>query len=877
MANPTITPWAPAATFTVANSTFAAVDVRLADIDAAPATITLTIPAGATVVAYRDPANWSGAGAQLLGGGAWIGAPIVVDGQWTIGVTPGGAATDPATLQISDEDGSNPTGILRLVVRDLAGNAVFEPGGGTLSIDRVVAHPTITNLQVSSGLPIVELDNVTLTSSVQPTVSVNPAPAIPLGALPPIVSQWTTEPANTVAVLGFPQAGTGASFAAPAAYAATNLSFRLTGGYNLDGAGLASAANPRNSDVLQLTVDPAALGICFVIDRSGSMSATDVGGNSRWSSAVVAAHACLDVLRVFRPGSEHKAGIVTFESSKGWKQSAAAGEITLRNPANGAVGSTGTLNSFGDLAELKLGSPMTMTPIGDALVTGFEAVSNALNTGGSNKKGSVLLLTDGYENSGHVTIAAAVGSATQTFGTWKGTSSADELVGDRLFVVAVGQQVDQDRLNALAGPESIYNMTQSLNDILPLFIEILSPLINAEPLMPVGTITEQIPPSNPLYFPMATGDQKAAFLVPWTSENDTLELAWRAQGNTGAFTVVDPAGAGVKLIRRKTHGLIVADVFAVTGSTAASEWRLRHMHLGNAVAMTNNDVVGIADLMLRSKVAFDQPEYFIGDTIDLSCRIRHGGNAVENATIELDVARPGEGLGTFLATHSGRYKALARDLPGDFAGSPDQLSGKGLMHAVLLHVAGLEELPRVEIAGLSLTEGTPGDYATGFTDTAKEGTYIFRYRIEGTLPDGSRYSRVMVRSTWVGVRPDPSLLGTIWTQLQNPPGYTMTFTPKATSGELLGPFRTDVIDMKVIDGTFDGGLIDNLDGSYTRTVRTVNDRSPVVTMDIYSTPMNPAGPSIDSPGLAGMSCTRLLLATLRCFLCRLAKLFGLGR
>jgi hypothetical protein len=464
----------------------------------------------------------------------------------------------------------------------------------------------------------------------------------------------------------------------------------------------------------------------------------------------------------------------------------------------------------------------------------------------------------------------------RSFATWKGTSSADEPVGDRLFVVAVGQQVDEDRLNALAGPDSIYNMTQSLDDILPLFIEILSPLINAEPVMPVGTITEPSPPPHPLYFPMVTGDQKIAFVVPWGSENDTLELAWRAQGDNGGFAVVNPAAAGVTLIRRKTHGLIVADVFAVTGSTTASEWRLRHISGGSAVAMTNDDVAAIADLMLRAHPAFDQSHYFIGDAIDLSCSLRHGGLPVENATVGLDVARPGEGLGTFLSTHAGRYKALERDLPSDIAKSPDRLSGKGLMHAVVLKVLGLDELPRVTPPGSTLAEGAPGDYAASFTDTAKEGTYIFRYRIEGTLPDGSRYSRVMVRSTWVGVRPDPSLLGAVWTPLQNPPGYLMTFTPKTASGELLGPFRHDVIEMRVIDGGFDGTLIDNLDGSYSRKIHTgAMGRNPVVTIDIYGFPMNPVGPAIDSPGLIGLTCTQLLLATLRCFLRRLAKLFGI--
>lgn len=875
MPNPTITPWAPGASFTVSGSTFAAIDVALTDIATAPATLTLTMPANATVVAYRDPANWSGAGTPILNPGAWVAGPILLDSQWTMTIAPGGAATDPANVTIEDQDGSNPNGTLRLIVRSLSGNAVIEPGGGTLSIDRVLADPSITGAQVTSGLPVEELASVTLGATVARTESKNGAAM--LAPPPAIVSVWAPAAANPAAVSGFSSGGSTASFTAPAAYAALNLNFIVTGAYNLDGGGLGSASNPRNTAVLGVAVQTVTHGMLLVLDRSGSMGADFGGGQTRWTAAVRAAHAWLDLFRAFRPNGAHKAGILTFEHGGcGWKSAAAAGEITLRNPANAAVtGSMSALTPFGDAAELILGTPQTCTPIGDALVAGFQAVDVGLNAGSETKRASVLLLTDGYENSGNVTIATALGSAAQTFAQVRPGLGANALIGNRLFTVAVGQQVDADRLNDLGN--GFYQMTQDTAQLLPAFAQMIGQVLDAQPVMPVNTIAD--PDSgvfpNALFFPMSSGEQKIAFLVPWGDQNDTISIAWRAQGAATSFNAVVP-GAGVSIFRRKGHGLTVVDIPTVTGGTGATEWRMQHKNSnGVAQAMTNNSALCMADLKLKAEVAFDRQQYFIGDQIKVSCTLMDGGAPVSGATIHLDIARPGEGLGTFLGTHADRYKALEHDLPADILKSADQYKGKALMHAVLLRVLQMDHLPEVTPPDPGLAEGAPGHYAAAFTDTAKEGTYTFRWRIDGTAVDGSHFTRVMVRSTWVGVRPDPSLLGPVWQTV--PGGWTITFKPKTASGELLGPFRADTIDMTVAHGSFDGDLVDHLDGSYSRkVVNGMDGRQPVVSITIYGTSMNPAGPGLDDPnGMAGLNCGQIWRAAWRCLIRRVLAMLGI--
>ncbi|HEX4694627.1 vWA domain-containing protein [Sphingomonas sp.] len=875
MPNPTITPWAPGASFSISGSTFAAVDVTLSDIANAPATLTLTMPANATIAAYRDPASWSAAGTPILNLGAWVAGPILLDGQWTVTITPGAAATDPANVTIEDQDGSNPNGTLRLIVRNLSGTAMVEPGGGTLSIDRILADPSITGAQVTSGLPVEELANVMLGATVARTESKNGAAT--LSPPPAIVSGWLPDAANPVAVSGFSSGGSTASFTAPAAYAALNLNFIVTGAYNLDGSGLGSASNPRNTAQLGIAVQTVTHGMLLVLDRSGSMGAAFGAGQTRWTAAVRAAHAWLDLFRALRPNGAHKAGIVTFEhGSCGWKSAAAMGEITLRDPANAAIaGSMMPLTPFGDVAELVLGAPQTCTPIGDALVAGFQAVDAGLNAGSDTKRASVLLLTDGYENSGNVTIAATVGSAAQTFTQVRPGLGANALIGDRLFTVAVGQQVDADRLNALGN--GFYQMTEDTKQLLPAFAEMIGKVLDAQPVMPVNTIVDPDAATfpNALYFPMSSGEQKVVFLVPWSDQNDKISVAWRTQGTAASFTAVNP-GAGVSTYRRKGHGVTVIDIPAVTGGTAATEWRMQHQNMnGAAQPMTNDSALCMADLKLKAEVAFDRPQYFIGDPIALSCGLINGGAPVSGATIHLDIARPGEGLGTFLGTNAARFKAMLRELPSDITKSPDHYKDKGLMHAALLHGLQLDRLPEVNAPDPGLAEGAPGHYAAAFTDTAKEGTYTFRWRVEGTLPDGSRFTRVIVRSTWVGVRPDPALLGTIWAS--TPSGWTMTFKPQTASGELLGPFRADTIEMTVAHGSFDGEIVDHLDGSYSRNVLNGADgRQPVVSITIYGTPMNPANPGLDdTKGMAGLTCGQIWRAAWRCLIARILALLGI--
>lgn len=889
MSNPSILPsiWAADVTYTISDTGFAAIDVHISDIDEEASQILLTIPAGSEVAVLRNPADWSGTGTAILSAGAWI-SPVAL-GDWQVSVMPGVLVTDQATVNVTSNT-SNAGGLLRILITNLGGQAVsIEPGGGTLSIDRVLAEPTIINVQVSSGLPVREKDAVTLSASTSTTVVENGAPITPLPALPSLLSAWSEAPDNTLALSDFSNMGTTASFTAPAVYDNSNLDFTITAALDLNNNATLDPGDPQTSAPLQVTIQVIRYGMALVLDRSGSMGSSLDSGLSKWEIAVQAAHAWTDLFRAFRPGDEHMAGVVTFEHDDCSWSLTADDEVTFRDPANGnAIGPAelAQLHNFGDVNAWNLGTVQSCTPIGDALIHAWQGIGNALV---ADDAGAVILITDGYENSGRVTIAAEAGPAETTFNTERAKPALavpNDLIGNRLYALAIGSSVDEDRINDLA-LGYYQQITNKLAEIKPALAAMLGDVLDAQEMTPEPPLaSDPESPANALYYRQSSGEQLLAFLITWNSITDNLRVGWRDQGSSASFTIVNPDDAAFALTRRGAHGLLRVDLNTLfSGASPALEWRLQHLDNSDTpVPLPVEDALVMVDLFTKVEVGFDKRQYFIGDEIKLTCAIRNGGRLVKEAYVGVDCARPGEGLGTFLTNHASRYSAPKRP---PHSHTPDPNQGKGLMFKTLLASLEMNALPIITPPQFELfddgnhDDGLAGDgnFANVYADTEKEGTYTFRFRITGTLSDGSKFSRIFTRSTWVGVRPDPVLLQPVWRELHGTADgrivSLVTFQPKTTKNEFLGPFRTAVINVTAHDGELDGPIIDNIDGSYSQRIIHNNNVDPIVEIDIYGEPMKPTGPGIENNGMGTNDCCKLWRSAIRCTLTRVWKhLFG---
>lgn len=895
MANPTIAPavWANGS-FTVTGSTWVAFDIALID-PTSEEQMTITAPAGAVIVAIRSPAGWTTPGTPLLSAGAWSALPLDL-GNWHVTITPGATATDPATVKV-DSQASNAGGRLRLVCSGLTGALTVEPSIGDLVIDRVLATPNVTS-QVLSTPPVRELDTVDLSASVNHSKVEKSPPQLPLMALPPMLAQWAADPANPVALPSFhPPVGVSASFKAPAIYAQTVLNFNLTAVLDLAGNGI-DAVDPVTTGVLPVTIVQVRYGMVLVLDRSGSMGATLGGGMSKWDAAVRAAHAWADLFRAFRPTSDpllpHLAGVVTFQSDSGGTAVTPEAQAGFKDPSPGSNPNIAVpppqlkdLVNFGNFPKWNLGSQATSTPIGDGLVAAWQAIGQQLSPG---DKASVVLMTDGYENAGAVTIAAVPPAGTTTFASLRTGSllAGNKYIGDRLYTLALGSQVDDQRLHVLSGGGYYQQITQSTNEIGPAFAAMLGDVLNSNPAKPGPPLTSDPDAhAEAVYYQVSTGERILAFLVQWADNTHALRVGYRLQSvppnpNTPFTIVGDTGDAKVKVTLRETHGLMRIDLPALLAdlSSPGTEWRLQDV-VGNA---PQPDLVDRAfvmvDLVTKVDVGFSKTQYFVGEPIGLETRIATGGVPVTGAKVLIDSARPGESLGSYLTVNARKYKDLHGDIP---RAKTDPAIGKGLMVQTLLHMDGLSDLPIVRDSGLVLkddglhADGLAGDgfYANTFADTGTEGTYTFRFRVDGNLADGSKFSRVFDRSVWVGLRPDPAQLGPIWVLLTDPDIFPVrsSFSFKPMFGkQYLGPFRGDAIELTIFGGKFDGDLIDNIDGSYTITVIHDPGATPTVSVSIWGQPMVPSSPPTAGIGPFGTNCWQLWLAAIRCTLAGIWKL-----
>lgn len=907
MANPVINPavWADGlGPFTVTNSDFIAADVWLDDIDNSPVELELTIPAGGTVTFIREPASWTAAGTAVLSAGAWAAAPVAL-GNWTVTVGAGGGATAPATITIDSAASSG--GRLRIIVTGIGVQpATIEGKAGTVSIDRVLTAPLLSSVGVTSGLPVRERKAVSMSGAAALGVVQNPAAVPPLAAAPPILSRWTEDPANPLALTDFTSPGATASFTAPGVYQPETLNFTITATLELSGNGTAEPSEPKTTQVLNVAIEPVRYGLVLVVDRSGSMSSTLSGGTiSKWDAAVDAAHGWTDLFRAFRPQANHFAGVITFEHGGCDWAPTPANDITFRNPANAtATAAMVALSGFGNVNDWNLGTFQSCTPIGDALVEAWQGIGTAL---GPNDAGAVILLTDGYENSGQVAIGNSAPGGTVKFAnrrTQADLSTANTLIGPRVYTIGVGTSVDEDVLNLLGNSYRL--ITNSLSEVKPAFAAMLGLVVDAQEVMPVAIANDPDAPANALYFPVSTKEQVLTFMVNWSSITDNLRIARRAQGANGAFTLVNATDPGVTVTKRGSHGLWRIDLrLHFPGiPSPATDWRLQHVDSGNTPrALPAANALVMVDLVTKADVSFDKKQYFIGDPIRLNCRIRSGGTRVTGARVIVDCAKPGEGLGTYLAVNAPLFKAVTTaganssvvktvnvgtgtvvNPAVQIAGDP--LKGKGLMYKTILAAQDKTDLPIITTPDFELFDdgahgdgaANDGDYSNVFTTTDKEGTYTFRFRIEGELADGSRFTRTFVKSTWVGVVPDNGLLDVTWTQvgvLNTQVISLATMTPKTGAGEFLGPFRAAEFDLKVYGGKLDGELIDNLDGSYSQRIIHDRDTDPVLSTSIYGVPLAPAGPAFDPPG-SPRNCCRLWHRAFRCTINGIKRLLGLG-
>lgn len=650
-----------------------------------------------------------------------------------------------------------------------------------------------------------------------------------------------------------------------------------------------------NTGTAVINASPRVRHSILVIDRSGSMS------GAKWDNAAKGAHVWLDLLDAFRQGvsADDRVGILVFEDQgcsfrvAGSPDSAV--EIVFPTP-----GTMGSLPTPPNPSSLTLGSPGSCTPIGDALIQALNRMTG-LPGDDSNLYG-VLLLTDGYENAGTVRVDKEAPPplipGVEIFETIR---SINDGTNDRtifhfsgsnrniqFYAVGVGPLggVQEDVLDDLAygdvsAAPGYYRLVSNIRDLLPSFAEMLSHYIGASTqAVAAAPPSGNADPGGPAagtaaYFLVPAGEAKLVVVLVWNSSSDQMDLRWRPQG-PGAFQTV-PGGA-LTVEARASHGVAIVDLSGV--STAATEWRVQYKPGGGAVgAIDPGNVLAARDLRVRAEILFDQGSYRTNQPMKIEARLQAGGQPITDARVVVELAKPGESLGTFLATNSSQIRFTTSSGPqggvfttfatGDSTSHPvlDPPHPKLALLQQLLRQKDLDALPIVNIPSIFIDgtnelfdDGIHGDgaakdgtYANTFANTDKEGSYTFRFTSFGRTPDGSEFADTITMSRWVGVNVDPAFSDIVVNY--GLPMHDDRFqaaqifvTPKDRGGQYLGPFRGSAIKFTTTAGAFQGDMVTHPDGRYSRVLVYKRGELPIITISVQDKKFTPI---VVAPGCLG--------------------------
>jgi hypothetical protein len=827
------------------------------------------------------PAGLAGAQVALTSGGTSLNLIPPLDDS----------ATFASRRVISTVTPQGANSVLSCEIRALAAGGVAEAwrvtvtglGGATCTFtqqDNDPADLTITRLMCDpvakfsvaagtlSGSTVREKDaTVTLTAddatgpAVLPTVVGGPAPQASY--------QWGYTPASPdddVAITAFNGACSLSPtfvFAAPGVYGSKNLNLQLTCWFDspCPGPGLLN----NTSDPKPLTIVPRPQYLLLVLDRSGSMA------GSRWDNAVTAARLLVNTFAAIRAGvgpADDQVGVIVFEDSGCTWHGPPADPLIAPVPML-ALGLPGDVD--GSSCAAVFGPAGTCTPIGDALVEGLTLLNKLPK--GNLAKYTMVLLTDGYENSGTVKVDPNTPSpaSTQPFSTAR-NAYPDVTPNLSLYTIGLGGTVQEDVLQTLAGEGSaVYRAIMDVSELKSGIAQMVSfsqEAMEVTPLAGLPPTGDPAPPAGPCrYFQLDPKVNRLLVAVEWTAATDTLTLDKR-DGTSGNFVPITAVAR-----QCPEHGFATLDLARVYGGVSqvpATQWRLSHLTGGVRQTIPDDKLMIFVDLNFKADVSFDRPAYRTGQPIVVTARLSEGNRPITDARVGVQLTRPGESLGTFLGTNGVEY----RPGPPVF---PDPPAPKQAMLRDLLRRKGWPALPTLTPAAI-FADGTnqlyddghhddglahDGVFANVFKATDKEGTYTWRFLIEARLSDGSVFTRTLTVSRWVGIQVSAPLttvtLDRTWPRPEGLLAVQIVMRPVDANHELLGPFRASEIRYRATAGTFlpaaelskhladgvafpqpDGaGTFSHYDGRYSRVLVYKEGEKPFVSIRINSTVLNP--------------------------------------
>jgi len=592
----------------------------------------------------------------------------------------------------------------------------------------------------------------------------------------------------------------------------------------------------------------------IVLDKSGSML-----DQEKWEHAKKATNFLANTMPLFVEPSyfEDRLGLVGFL----WPCSSSSDGSGVDIPL------TTVSSSFPGDITAPVSPPISnnCTPIGEGLLTAF----NEMNTGLSvevERQRIALLLSDGKHNrpTDKVPLVADHMQCVSTNnppgcydpcpgfddGTGWGTCPGDVESNINVSTIAFGHDsgVDPDLLTAIKNRylgqfETTYDISDNQFQIIEKFIDTLDEMYEMDfPTPPVDVGTS---------FPVAEGNEKLVVVGAWENVTGTSPLALQFQPVSPPGWVDQPCS---------THDEESAIGFAVctVNNPQAGEYRVVSPSPPLPPPATDPDkIYTMVDLNVRARFAIDRSTHGTGQDLVLTAELKEKGQPVLNddshpVYVNVVIDRPMEGSGSFLALtkvvkfNTGVICVVEDPSLPDDPGQSGSVPSVGTTDKPSPRLQRLEDLLRKcnrilkrDPTPLNLyDDGTHGDAAPGdgiytlaFDGTNYEGSYVFRFNVDGTTASGNKFTRSKRFAEYVRLEVDASESESgsrIISQQGNTVEEEFYIIPRDRFGGYLGPGYGYLVQFSATAGQFASGLVDYNNGIYSRTLRYNSSESPKV-------------------------------------------------
>jgi hypothetical protein len=661
-------------------------------------------------------------------------------------------------------------------------------------------------------------------------------------------------------------------------------------------------ATPSHNSIVAISGKVEQLEIAFMLDGSGSMAFSPGGSsiistlpnNTRWGMLKSAAEAALTALGNHASG-KGKFGVGVYPDITPFPAHAsdayggpfpvpspsaadfgALTDISVANIKAVADSTTGTLEQhfvreWGGATPMGAGIAHSIGPKDGTKPWGyFSSDPTAVST----NRRWLILMTDGNQNSGQDPSDFYAGAGSfqakniQVAAIGYGNPVADAgaaiiaPVNDALLksIVTAGFNGTVTRYHFVNAADNT-DLTTSF--IKTLFLDGLQFDTTVDP----GGVLTATNPTVSRQISISQYDRKLSFVVAWTTYN---AQRLQVQVITPLGEVIEDVGHGYTIDFNPRFRMFTFDQDFLQNVAKPSQPRYGTWTLiitlneiilqvvedpAAAVDSEIYDYQVIVDSRLRLRSQLNQTTYAPGDSINVSALVTLDWLGIPNVSVTLSRVIPGTAHLNWLAgsaVTADEYNQVATAQQKD----PD-IDSLGIKQLALA-AKGVRYTPVVNSDVVNMVDPDgKGIYVAGLANTALPGSYPFMITAVGALPDGTLFRREQPVNIELVVQPDPKFTifhvdyGIFTQGGQTMTRATMTVRPLDRFGNvvLLDPQFDPSLLFTSTGGVFEGPIVDNHDGSYTRILDYPSGQTVGVGVIVGGVAVVPSVPLVNISGL----------------------------